>query len=348
MNSCWGSPLSPGPADRVRFQSCLRRAVPGPERLRGVAPSVPDGRAAGTLPLDVNGVGWSAETTTLASHPISDQPGAPPPALPAGCMLQRTSFHGHRGESLGTGRTATLARNSAAVRGTRSRTEGHPPSLRGTPPVGTPDRRGHPTSRSETHRCSSGDGSGARRRPGSEAVPSVRRKPVGTLLQPSPLPCRHDGIQPPKDDALEGSSGEGTALSQLGERGRNATAGLRRYLEPLGVNYVPVATNLERRAISILEQAGYAMRRQVDSGGEHWDGRVDLRHETGWSRTASPSSRCGRTRSGTARGRSRPASVRGCGRSASAQSRRSGSWEVIHSHNGWNWNAPATSPPTWR
>ncbi len=146
----------------------------------------------------------------------------------------------------------------------------------------------------------------------------------------------------------KGSSGEGTALSQLGERGRNATAGLRRYLEPRGVNYVPVATNLERRAISILEQAGYAMRRQVDSGGEHWDGRVDLRHETGWSRTASPSSRCGRTRSGTARGRSRPASVRGCGRSASAQSRRSGSWEVIHSHNGWNWNAPATSPPTWR
>lgn len=137
-------------------------------------------------------------------------------------------------------------------------------------------------------------------------------------------------------------------LSQLGERGRNGTAGLRRYLEPRGVNYVPAATNLERRAISILEQAGYPMRRQVDSGSEHWDGRVDLRHETGWSRTASPSSRCGRTRSGTARGRSRPASVRGCGRSASAQSRRSGSWEVIHSHNGWNWNAPATSPPTWR
>jgi len=126
-------------------------------------------------------------------------------------MLQRTSFHGHRGASLGTGRTATLARNSAAVRGTRSRPEGHPPSLRGKPPMGAPDRRGHPTSRFAAHRCASGDGSGARRRPGSEAVPSVRRKPVGTLLQPSPLPCRHDGIQPPKDDALEGSSGEDTA-----------------------------------------------------------------------------------------------------------------------------------------
>jgi len=69
-------------------------------------------------------------------------------------------------------------------------------------------------------------------------------------------------------------------LSQLGERGRNGTAGLRRYLEPRGLTYVPAATNLERRAISILEQAGYPMRRQVDSGGEHWDGRVDLRHET--------------------------------------------------------------------
>jgi len=340
VNSCWGSPLSPGPADRVRFQSCLRRAVPGPERLRGVAPSVPDGRAAGTLPLDVNGVGWSAETTTLASHPISDQPGAPPPVLPAGCMLQRTSFHGHRGESLGTGRTATLARNSAAVRGTRSRTEGHPPSLRGTP-------RWEPLT-DEVIRLR-----GPRRTDAQAAMAAVLDAGPGAKLS-----HLSGGNQWGLSSSLrpfhvvttvyKGSSGEGTALSQLGERGRNATAGLRRYLEPRGVNYVPVATNLERRAISILEQAGYAMRRQVDSGGEHWDGRVDLRHETGWSRTASPSSRCGRTRSGTARGRSRPASVRGCGRSASAQSRRSGSWEVIHSHNGWNWNAPATSPPTWR
>jgi len=68
-------------------------------------------------------------------------------------------------------------------------------------------------------------------------------------------------------------------LSQLGERGRNGTAGLRRYLDERGLDYVPPATGLERRVLAILGDAGFPMRRQVDSGGETWTGRVDLRHE---------------------------------------------------------------------
>lgn len=69
-------------------------------------------------------------------------------------------------------------------------------------------------------------------------------------------------------------------LGQLGQRGRNGTAGLRRYLDERGPEYVPPATNLERRAIAVLDEAGIPLRRQVESGGEQWTGRVDLRHRT--------------------------------------------------------------------
>lgn len=67
-------------------------------------------------------------------------------------------------------------------------------------------------------------------------------------------------------------------LTEMGERGRNGTAGLRRYLEPRGAGYVPTATNLETRVQQILRDAGIEMRRQVDSGAAHWTGRVDFRH----------------------------------------------------------------------
>lgn len=69
-------------------------------------------------------------------------------------------------------------------------------------------------------------------------------------------------------------------LSEMGERGRNGTAGLRRYLEPRGPGYVPSATNLETRVQQVLRDAGIEMRPQVNSGAETWTGRVDFRHPT--------------------------------------------------------------------
>lgn len=69
-------------------------------------------------------------------------------------------------------------------------------------------------------------------------------------------------------------------LDDLGERGRNGTAGLRRYLQPRGRGYTPPATGLEGRTMQILDQAGIPMRRQVDSGADVWTGRVDFRHES--------------------------------------------------------------------
>ena len=66
-------------------------------------------------------------------------------------------------------------------------------------------------------------------------------------------------------------------LDQYGRRGRNGTAGLRRYLEPRGTGYVPAASGIESRAVQILAGADICVRRQVDVGDdEHWTGRVDL------------------------------------------------------------------------
>lgn len=69
-----------------------------------------------------------------------------------------------------------------------------------------------------------------------------------------------------------------TALvAQLGERGRNGTAALRRYLEPRGADFVPPATGLESRLNEILQEMGLEVRRQVDLGDEvAWGGRVDF------------------------------------------------------------------------
>jgi very-short-patch-repair endonuclease len=71
----------------------------------------------------------------------------------------------------------------------------------------------------------------------------------------------------------------GACLSDLGERGRNGTAGLRVYLDRRGDDYVPPASGLESRVMELLQEAWIPMRRQVDSGGERWTGRVDFRHE---------------------------------------------------------------------
>lgn len=68
-------------------------------------------------------------------------------------------------------------------------------------------------------------------------------------------------------------------LDVMGRRGRNGTAGLRRYLSERGEHYVPPDSGLESRVRSILDAAGIPMRRQVNSGDESvWIGRVDFRH----------------------------------------------------------------------
>lgn len=68
-----------------------------------------------------------------------------------------------------------------------------------------------------------------------------------------------------------------TVLDELAASGRAGVVALRQLLDERGKDYVPPATNLESRAGQILADAGYEMRRQVDSGGERWVGRVDLR-----------------------------------------------------------------------
>jgi hypothetical protein len=66
-------------------------------------------------------------------------------------------------------------------------------------------------------------------------------------------------------------------LEDVGLRGRNGTAGLRAYLRPRGLGYVPPASGLESRVDQILRGAGISMARQVDVGGETaWTGRGDF------------------------------------------------------------------------
>jgi very-short-patch-repair endonuclease len=67
-------------------------------------------------------------------------------------------------------------------------------------------------------------------------------------------------------------------LDDHGRRGRNGTAGLRCYLAPRGVGYIPPASNTEARTQQILSGAGIELERQVDVGdNENWTGRVDFR-----------------------------------------------------------------------
>jgi very-short-patch-repair endonuclease len=66
-------------------------------------------------------------------------------------------------------------------------------------------------------------------------------------------------------------------VARMGARGRNGTAGVRRYLEHRPPDYVPSASNVETRVMQILRDAGIDVRRQVDAGSsEMWTGRVDF------------------------------------------------------------------------
>jgi very-short-patch-repair endonuclease len=67
-----------------------------------------------------------------------------------------------------------------------------------------------------------------------------------------------------------------TLVAELAVRGRPGIALMRELLEARPPGYVPPASGLEARVIALLEEVGIATRRQVDLGGEHWVGRVDL------------------------------------------------------------------------
>jgi very-short-patch-repair endonuclease len=71
-----------------------------------------------------------------------------------------------------------------------------------------------------------------------------------------------------------------STLDALACSGRRGVVVMRELLDERGRDYVPPASNLERRFASILARAGVApMRRQVDSGGDEWVGRVDFRDD---------------------------------------------------------------------
>jgi len=75
-------------------------------------------------------------------------------------------------------------------------------------------------------------------------------------------------------------SGDSVAcvLDELATQGRGGLRVARELLAQRGDGYVPPASNLEGRFADVIERAGLPeMRRQVDSGGERWVGRVDFR-----------------------------------------------------------------------
>lgn len=68
--------------------------------------------------------------------------------------------------------------------------------------------------------------------------------------------------------------------AELAERGRSGTVVLRELLRNRPLDYVPPASNLEGRFADILADNGEpAMRRQIDTGGDVWIGRVDFSDE---------------------------------------------------------------------
>jgi very-short-patch-repair endonuclease len=68
-------------------------------------------------------------------------------------------------------------------------------------------------------------------------------------------------------------------LQDFARSGRNGTTVYRSILDARGPNYVPPTTNLEGRVAQLAERAGITLRRQVNLGGEMWDGRVDFIEE---------------------------------------------------------------------
>ena len=113
-----------------------------------------------------------------------------------------------------------------------------------------------------------------------DGVPICRPELVILQLCASVHPARAERAL---DNAWSMRLLSGRSLNTFVERyaasGRNGMTLLRRFLGDRGPDYEPPATNLEARAIRVLERGGLGrFRRQVNSGGEDWSGRVDLRH----------------------------------------------------------------------
>lgn len=69
-------------------------------------------------------------------------------------------------------------------------------------------------------------------------------------------------------------------VAELAARGRRGSKVMRELNASRGPEYIPPASGLERRFMQILREQGLPpMRRQIDLGGEEWDGRVDFRDE---------------------------------------------------------------------
>jgi very-short-patch-repair endonuclease len=66
-------------------------------------------------------------------------------------------------------------------------------------------------------------------------------------------------------------------LADLGRSGRNGIGLLRELRAERAGDYVPPDSNLEHRATEVLKPLRLTLDRQVNSGGEQWSGRVDLR-----------------------------------------------------------------------
>jgi len=66
-------------------------------------------------------------------------------------------------------------------------------------------------------------------------------------------------------------------LADLAERGRNGTVVFHELLAPRSDAQHPFGSGLESRVAQIARDIGVDLRRQIESGGEQWAGRVDFR-----------------------------------------------------------------------
>jgi very-short-patch-repair endonuclease len=65
-------------------------------------------------------------------------------------------------------------------------------------------------------------------------------------------------------------------LNDLAQRGRDGTVLFRQIIKDRGPGYVRPASNVEARVKELADEAGIRLRRQVNLGGEEFDGRVDF------------------------------------------------------------------------
>jgi very-short-patch-repair endonuclease len=105
------------------------------------------------------------------------------------------------------------------------------------------------------------------------------------VVSPSRVVCELAGTHPHRaarvldrfwsERLLDGRTFRRT-VEQLKDRGRQGSTLFRELDAARGPGYVPPASSLEQR---FMEICLWPMRRQVDSGGEEWCGRVDFRDE---------------------------------------------------------------------